>query len=468
MPALIRCLLILTLILLASPFALSQDEPEKKSRKEKQAERQEEKEKAAATLAAEVKAAQQLQRDWAQKLKLPAEMKSKSGVEFVLIPPDGKKVEQPFWLGKYEVTKQEWLKLDLFQNQKAPGHFGPDNPEMKEIDTSRLPVELIGWVICLQYCNKLSEAEGLPPYYGVISRNEKGEEVISGFRYGVWNRAPEIKILGGTGYRLPTWAEFGHAARGGTTSDFYFGTGKDSPDSYLWHAGNSSRRVHPVGEKTANPWGLHDILGNVREFVQDLRPLPGTNKFEALVLGGGYAAGLPGCMPSEIAIYPEQGAGSDSGFRVARAVDDGSVVIVPGQFYRLQLARSQKALSGGPKDDSAKVRLLPIDKADETQQWKFVKAGDYYQIVNRTSGLALNIANASGDEGAELIQWDAADPGENQQWTLEKHGDHFALKARHSGLVIDVEGEARKRKSPVIQSAYREGRNQLFEVVPIR
>jgi formylglycine-generating enzyme required for sulfatase activity len=65
-------------------------------------------------------------------------------------------------------------------------------------------------------------------------------------------------------YRLPTEAEWEYAARAGSTEDIP----KDLDDR-AWYAANSDGATHPVGEKAANAWGLHDMLGNVLEWVQD-------------------------------------------------------------------------------------------------------------------------------------------------------------------------------------------------------
>jgi len=67
--------------------------------------------------------------------------------------------------------------------------------------------------------------------------------------------------------RLPTEAEWEKAAKGGKGGIFYWED--DDPEYYAWTGNNSDQRTHPVGEKLPNSYGVHDMAGNVWEWVQD-------------------------------------------------------------------------------------------------------------------------------------------------------------------------------------------------------
>jgi len=109
----------------------------------------------------------------------------------------------------------------------------------------------------------------------------------------------------GKTYRLPTEAEWEYACRAGTTTAYSFGDEVGSIGEYAWYVENTEKPM-PVGKKKPNPWGLHDIHGNVAEWCIDyyqpdayasfakLKPakgpviLPTTKEYSYVARGGGW------------------------------------------------------------------------------------------------------------------------------------------------------------------------------------
>jgi len=128
-----------------------------------------------------------------------------------------------FWIGKYPITNEQYRRV---------------RPDHQKTEAGELPVIEVSWNDARKFCEQL-------------------------------------------GYRLPTEAEWEYAARASTRTPWSFGDDEGEIGRYTWYEGNSEYRVHPVGTREPNPWGLHDMHGNVWEWVDDeyerYSPEPQTN-----------------------------------------------------------------------------------------------------------------------------------------------------------------------------------------------
>lgn len=194
------------------------------------------------------------------------------------------RISRSFYLGKYEVTQGQW---QMVMGTK-PSHFAGD---------PNLPVEQVSWEDVQAFVRTLNAKEGGPTY------------------------------------RLPTEAEWEHAARAGATSVYSFGDDAEQLGAYAWYGDNAGGRTHTVGKRRPNAWGLYDMHGNVWEWVQDwygpydvdpgMDPqgsAPGTYR---VYRGGGWGTFAGNCRASDrnFEVPGEHLAGL--GFRLLREIGSG-------------------------------------------------------------------------------------------------------------------------------------------------
>lgn len=220
-----------------------------------------------------------------------------------------------FALSITEVTQAQY---EAVMTANPSSHKGRNNP-----------VDSVTWFEAVKYCNGLSETEGLETCYEI-----EGKTVL-------WPRKLYCK-----GYRLPTEAEWEYAARAGTQQK-YVGTAYEAELCTFNNVADASgeraatgyeyapcddgyANVAPVAMRKPNEWGLHDLGGNVWEWVWDWY----SPKFSAIVKNpvgpdsGDYRVPRGGSWsaPSRVARVADRGRGEPSrryssrGFRIARSV----------------------------------------------------------------------------------------------------------------------------------------------------
>jgi serine/threonine protein kinase/formylglycine-generating enzyme required for sulfatase activity len=121
----------------------------------------------------------------------------------------------------------------------------------------RLPAVRVTWHQAAGFCNWLSDQERIPPDQWCYRPAAGG-----GFE-------PVPGHLDRTGYRLPTEAEWEHAARAGCPGPRFFGDADTLLTRYAWGPDNARDRPHPVAELRPNDFGLFDVLGNALEWTDD-------------------------------------------------------------------------------------------------------------------------------------------------------------------------------------------------------
>jgi len=152
-----------------------------------------------------------------------------------------------FWMSKYEIT---WEIYNLFME------FDQSNKLEYIIDGDTIKVDGI--------------SKPTTPYTDMtFGMGYEGFPAVNMTHFAASKFSKWLSLITGNYYRLPTEAEWEYACRSGTSSDYYYGDDISLIDEYSWNKNNSDNSYQRVGQKIPNKWGLHDMLGNVSEWVAD-------------------------------------------------------------------------------------------------------------------------------------------------------------------------------------------------------
>ena len=187
-------------------------------------------------------------------------------------------IRRAFYIGRFEVAQREWMRVmrtnpSIFQGSKTKD------------DAAHHPVENVPW----------NDAQAFVRALNAIDKTAS--------------------------YRLPTEFEWEYAARAGSTKEPSW----DDIRASAWQGDVDVGTTHAVGGKTPNAWGLHDMLGNVWEWVADVYneklfadPVPPRAGTTHVLKGGSFVSDVKNATWTTHAGGP--GSGFDVGFRIVREV----------------------------------------------------------------------------------------------------------------------------------------------------